>query len=113
VLLEERRYGEAEASFRRAVEREPQMAEAWNGLGVAAASAGRDEEAIAAWRRAIDLDATKLDALLNLALLYRRLGRRSDEGEALERFLRHAPPSFVRERREAEERLSVLGRSIS
>jgi arylsulfatase A-like enzyme/Flp pilus assembly protein TadD len=113
LMLEEKKYLEAEESFRRAIEREPRMAAAWNGLGIACAGAGRDEEAIAAWQRAIDLDATQLDALLNLALLFRRLGRASEEAGALERFLRDAPPSYSVERRSATQRLSLLRRSIS
>ena len=113
ALLEEKKYSEAEESFRRAIERDDRMAEAWNGLGVACAGAGRDEEAVTAWKRAVVLDATEFDAMLNLALLLRRLHRESEEALYLEHFLRAAPPEYEVERKRSRERLAELGLSVS
>ena len=113
VLLEEKKYSEAEQSFRRAIERDDRMAEAWNGLGVACAGAGRDEEAVTAWKRAVALDATEFDAMLNLALLLRRLHRGSEEALYLEQFLRASPPEYKVERKRARERLAEIGLSVS
>ncbi len=113
VLLEVKNYSEAEQSFRRALARDDRMAEAWNGLGVAEAGMGRDTEAVDAWKRAVELDPSELDAMLNLALLLRRLHRESEEALYLERFLREAPPEYRVERKRARERLAQLGLSVS
>jgi arylsulfatase A-like enzyme/tetratricopeptide (TPR) repeat protein len=112
LLLEEKKYSEAEQSFRRALERDDRMREAWNGLGVACAGAGRDSEAVIAWKRAVELNPTEFDALLNLSLLLRRLHRESEEAAYLKQFLQGAPPAFEVERRRARERLIELGHSV-
>ena len=112
VFLEERKYAEAEASFRRALERDDGMSEAWNGLGVAAAGAGRDAEAVAAWKRAVELNRSEFDAMLNLALLLRRLHRQSEEAAYLTQFVKTAPPAYDTEIRKARERLTELGHSV-
>jgi Flp pilus assembly protein TadD len=112
VLLEEKKYSEAERSFRRALERDDRMAEAWNGLGVACAGAGRDDEAVDAWKRAVALDATEFDAMLNLSLLLRRLHRESEEADYLRQFLEGAPPDYRVEREKARARLAEMGHSV-
>lgn len=60
----------AEASARRAIELEPQSPEAHNLLGFVAALEGEGEEAIEAYRQAIALDDTYLEAMLNAAEVY-------------------------------------------
>jgi arylsulfatase A-like enzyme/predicted Zn-dependent protease len=112
VFLEEKNYAEAERCFRRALERDEKMAEAWNGLGVAAAGAGRDAEAMAAWKRAVELNGNDFDAMLNLALLLRRLDREKEEAAYLTQFVRTAPPAYEAELRKARARLAALGHSI-
>jgi len=113
VFLEEKKYRHAEESFRQAIENDERMAEAWNGLGVACAGAGRHAEAITAWKRAVELDAAQFDALLNLTLLLRQLHREPEEAAYLDRFVRTAPRGYEAERRRARERLSQLGRPAS
>ncbi len=112
IFLEEKKYTEAEASFRRALERDPRMSEAWNGLGVAAAGAGRDAEAVDAWKRAVTLNASEFDAMLNLALLLRRLKREPEEAAYLTEFVRTAPPAYRDDIRRARARLTELGHSV-
>src|ERR1700749_4642728 len=60
----------AEASARRALELDPNSPEAHNLLGFVAAPGGDGEEAIQAYRQAIALDDTYLEAMLNAAEVY-------------------------------------------
>jgi Flp pilus assembly protein TadD len=60
----------AEASARRALELDPSSPEAHNLLGFVAAMEGDGEEAIEAYRQAIALDDTYLEAMLNAAEVY-------------------------------------------
>jgi Flp pilus assembly protein TadD len=60
----------AEASARRALEIDPNSPEAHNLLGFVAALEGDGEEAIEAYRQAIALDDTYLEAMLNAAEVY-------------------------------------------
>ena len=60
----------AEASARRALELDPSSPEAHNLLGFVAALDGEGEEAIEAYRQAIALDDTYLEAMLNAAEVY-------------------------------------------
>lgn len=60
----------AEASARRALEIDPHSPEAHNLLGFVAALEGEGEEAIEAYRQAIALDDTYLEAMLNAAEVY-------------------------------------------
>ena len=60
----------AEASARRALELDPNSPEAHNLLGFVAAMEGDGEEAIEAYRQAIALDDTYLEAMLNAAEVY-------------------------------------------
>ena len=60
----------AETSARRALELDPNSPEAHNLLGFVAALEGDGEEAIEAYRQAIALDDTYLEAMLNAAEVY-------------------------------------------
>jgi tetratricopeptide (TPR) repeat protein len=60
----------AEASARRALEIDPQSPEAYNLLGYVAALEGEATEAVEAYRQAIALDETYLEAMLNAAEVY-------------------------------------------
>ncbi len=60
----------ADASARRALELDPNSPEAHNLLGFVAALEGEGDEAIEAYRQAIALDDTYLEAMLNAAEVY-------------------------------------------
>lgn len=60
----------AEASARRALELDASSPEAHNLLGFAAALQGENEEALEAYKQAIALDDTYMEAMLNAAELY-------------------------------------------
>jgi tetratricopeptide (TPR) repeat protein len=65
-LLESRRYVDAEARLREAIDLMPDSAEAHNDLGVALASMGRVEEAAQHFRKAIELQPDFAEAKRNL-----------------------------------------------
>ena len=67
--------------LRRAVERAPDFADAWNSLGVLAFQHGDAPEAERCYRQAVRADSEAFDAILNLGALLLRTGRAA---EALE-----------------------------
>ena len=71
--------------LRRAVERAPDFADAWNSLGVLAFQSGDVREAERCYRQAVQADREAFDAVLNLGALLLRTARAS---EALEYNLR-------------------------
>jgi DNA-binding SARP family transcriptional activator/TolB-like protein/Tfp pilus assembly protein PilF len=60
---------EAEPQLRQAVALDPSYSEAWNWLGNSLIAQGRSREAIAAYRRALEIDPLLQPAVLNLASL--------------------------------------------
>ena len=93
-----------------AVAAAPALAIAWSELGQARARAGQIDRAIAAWKRAVELDSRQYESLYNLAIASGRIGDISTARSALQRFLDSAPAArFGRERREAQRLLSQMG----
>jgi tetratricopeptide (TPR) repeat protein len=75
VLDELGRSREAEIAYRQAIERVPELADAWFNLGVLQEKMGREEEALSSYRRAFAVEPTYADALHNAALLLMRQRR--------------------------------------
>jgi len=67
--------GAAESLFLEASQRDPRNAVAWNDLGIARDLLGRHQEAQAAYRQAVDLDASMTGAQVNLAMSLAMTGR--------------------------------------
>jgi arylsulfatase A-like enzyme/Flp pilus assembly protein TadD len=84
-------YRRARALLEEALGLEPDVSRAHNALGVIAAQTGHPEEAIARWKRAVELNAREWDTLFNLGKLLRREGRELEARPYLERFVREAP----------------------
>jgi putative intracellular protease/amidase len=80
----ENSWQEAAKAYRAMVQADAKDAPAWNRLAVALAYAGDLPGAIAAGERAAKLPEGRIDALVNLACLYTRAGRRADALAALE-----------------------------
>ncbi len=80
------------AIWERAVEENPESTDAKTGFGLALLSAGRLEEARAAFEEAIELDGENYVALLQLGLLLQEEGPARAEN-LLARSVRSAPPS--------------------
>lgn len=68
------RCDEAIALFGEAIEKEPGLAIAWNGLSLAFRQLGRLDDAIAAGRRLIELEPDDPLSHTNLSILYQRKG---------------------------------------
>ena len=64
-----KRYEEAEAAFRKAIELNPSDAEAYSNLGNLLNDLKRYEEAEAAYRKAIELNPSYAEAYSNLGIL--------------------------------------------
>jgi len=73
-------YPRARDAFRQATELDPQLAEAWDGLGQACLGLGCTDQAIAAYERALALDPDRPFTHNNLADCYLEQGN-SDEAE--------------------------------
>jgi tetratricopeptide (TPR) repeat protein len=67
--------------------------EAQTALGTLEATRGRDAEAVAAYRKALALDATYVQAALNLADLYRAVAREDEAERTLREALKRSPRS--------------------
>jgi tetratricopeptide (TPR) repeat protein len=75
VLDELGRSREAEFAYRRAIERSPELADAWFNLGVLQEKMGRESEALASYNRAFAVEPGYADALHNAGLLLMRQHR--------------------------------------
>jgi tetratricopeptide (TPR) repeat protein len=108
VALRRDSYEEAAALVDRALQRNPNLPDAWNILGVALYSDGK-EGALEAWARSAELDPSQYDALRNIWLVAPELGRPDLEKWALERFIESAPRErYETDIEEARERLRRL-----
>ncbi|HXW20247.1 MAG TPA: tetratricopeptide repeat protein [Roseiarcus sp.] len=91
VLDELGRLAEAEVAYRNAIERGPELADAWFNLGVLLEKTGREDEALASYGRAFLAEPSYVDALHNAALLHMRRLRFAAALALLERILALAP----------------------
>jgi tetratricopeptide (TPR) repeat protein len=79
----------AESSYRLAICAAPGVALYWFNLGVAVEDQGRHAEAIAAYERALEIDAGTANAHYNLARLLELKGRRRGDDAMLQLAVRH------------------------
>ena len=87
----------AEQTLRHAVVLNPNLPGAWTTLGVVLASTGRRPEAMDAWKRALQIDASELNALFNLTVNLVEAGRLDEARAYGERFVALAPPALQRD----------------
>ncbi|MEO7275847.1 MAG: tetratricopeptide repeat protein, partial [Vicinamibacterales bacterium] len=92
--LQVRDFRAAEASLRRALEKDARLGGAYTALGVALAAQGRKEEAIEASKRAVSLDGADVNALFNLTINLVESGRRGEARQYGEQFIAAAPPAM-------------------
>lgn len=106
AAMEEERYDDALAAFRRATAADSRNADAWNGAGFALRKLGRFDAAFEAYGRALAIDPDHLGANEYLGELYLLTG---EPGKAEERaaILRRACPEGCEELRELEEAIAA------
>jgi hypothetical protein len=70
AFLQEGKFERARKSFHDAMEKDPQRAEAWNGMGVTYYARGDLDEALAWYKRSLEADPRFGDAYYNMACVY-------------------------------------------
>jgi arylsulfatase A-like enzyme/Flp pilus assembly protein TadD len=94
VHLMGRDHERARRELQTALEINPRLARAHNGLGVIASREGRLDDALAHWKRAVELDPAEFDTLFNVGSQLLRSGKHAEARPYLERFVREAPPAL-------------------
>ena len=74
-------------SFQKAVELDPQLASAYNGLGGAYKASGQLDQAIEVWEKALELDPDYDFPIYNLGVAYLQKGYKTRALEYFERYL--------------------------
>lgn len=108
--IHHKRFDEAEAAYRKAIDLNPKYWLAWNNLGwLLTTEFGRHDEAEVAYRRAIEIEPKDAWPLNNLGhMLTNRLGRH-DEAEAVFRAAIAIDPSYAWPRGNLALRLAAKG----
>ena len=70
ALLQEGRFERARTAFRKALDKDPQRAEAYNGVGVTFYARGDYDEALAWYKKSLEADPRFGDAFYNMACVY-------------------------------------------
>jgi tetratricopeptide (TPR) repeat protein len=87
-------FAAAAAAFRRVLDGNPRMVDAWEFLGRCLERLGKDDEALDAYRQALEISGGSPDVALTAASLYLELGR-LDEAEKHARLAVATHPSFA------------------
>jgi len=104
------RLDDAETAYRAALQADSTSADAWNGLGVLAATRGEGIEAIERYQRALELDPELALAHFNLANVLRAAGRTEEMVAHLERAV-ELEPTFIEALANLGLGLTMLGRT--
>lgn len=89
--LHRHRLSAALTAFASAFAVNDRLPRAWNGRGVALEESGKPQEAIQAWKRALELDPEQFDALFNLGVVALEQGDSELARSSLSRFVERAP----------------------
>jgi tetratricopeptide (TPR) repeat protein len=103
LALERGEADEALELVQRSLSSSDNTAYAWHTLGVILAKQGRREEAERAFRRAIDLAPTGLDARVDLVLLHADMGRGADASAEAAELLANQPGLTVEQRQKLQQ----------
>jgi serine/threonine-protein kinase len=94
ILVQQKRYGEAEAAFREALLLDPRLAGTWGNLGAVLANfRGDHQRAVDAYRRALEIDPDSVFARCNLGTSLNWLRRYSEALVAFDTVLKIEPTS--------------------
>jgi len=91
ALITERKLTDAEAAYRRALELDPRLGLAWDGLGLVFYDAGRFADARPAFERALEMDPDSARATFHLALVRDRGGELEAAAAGYKRALSLSP----------------------
>jgi tetratricopeptide (TPR) repeat protein len=109
LALREKKAAEAEGWFLKSLASRPEAPGTLSALGLAQVEQGNTAGAYASWSKAVRLDPTQYDALLNLGMLLGRMGRIDEARKPLEQFVRTAPRArYAGQIAEAERLLKSL-----
>lgn len=84
------RAGPARDALEKALAANDRLPRAWNARGVLLEQGGRSAEAIASWRRAVELEPGLLDAWMNIAVVAAKRGDVGEQRDALSQFVARA-----------------------
>jgi arylsulfatase A-like enzyme/Tfp pilus assembly protein PilF len=93
ACLQAGRKAEAREALAAALRRDPALGMAHVSLGFLESEDGHVENALAEWRKALEVDSHAYEALFNLGATLLRLGRAAEARPFIERYLREAPPT--------------------
>jgi len=84
----QKEYAQAESQFRAALAKDPGHAEIWAHLGDVLAAQKKDEDALQAYWKSVELKPGDFNNLFNLGSVYANLGRNAEAQAAFERALK-------------------------
>jgi tetratricopeptide (TPR) repeat protein len=93
ACLSLKRLPESEKDFRAILLQDSRFAAAYNGLGLIAIQRGDGDTARANFEKALDYDPEQYEAMLNLGVLYQRVGQNELALRYLKMFSEKAPPA--------------------
>lgn len=96
---------EAALAFEAAVQKNPAHAEAWSRLGAVQAQNEKEDSAVRALERCIDLDPTDLTALMNLAVSYTNESYENAAYSTLEKWIATKYPEIVSQARKDDPKI--------
>jgi tetratricopeptide (TPR) repeat protein len=84
-------------AFNRAIDKDPQLASAYNGRASAFQFSGRPDDAVRDWKKALEIKPDFVDVYFNLGIAYLQIGNKSAALEVLnmckKKFFSKLPPS--------------------
>ncbi len=95
LALENGAFETAAAAFCLAIDKEPESASAYGGLGLALLNQGKRSEAEACFRKTVDLEPKRAEGYNNLALVFLETGRFAEAEDCLQVALSLAPDCAV------------------
>jgi arylsulfatase A-like enzyme/Flp pilus assembly protein TadD len=102
---------EAERNFKKALEIDPRLFSAWNGLGIISKKAGRNAEAIVHWRKALEINPDFDLALINLGITLLEEGLATEALDCFQEYLKKFSYRIPASERQRVERLIAEARA--
>ncbi|HZP80836.1 MAG TPA: tetratricopeptide repeat protein [Chthonomonadaceae bacterium] len=91
AMLAQKRYAEAQNAFMTALQRDPNQARAAEGLGLALAGQGKNDEAFKVLTRVLEVEPTRPKAQYTVAQLYYDIGLPDEATHRMEKLVKQVP----------------------